>query len=60
MRVWSNKNSQLLPVEMRNGTANLKKFPISYEVKIYLPHDPAHDISIYPRKKTCINMKTDT
>ena len=50
VRIWSNRNSHLLPVGIQNGTATLEdSLVVSTKLKVFLPYNPAiahHGISL--------------
>ena len=51
VRMWSNRNSHTLLVEMQNGTATLEDNLAVYIIKLntVLPHDPAIALLGYQR-----------
>ena len=52
VRIWSNRNSHLLPVGIQNGTATLEDSLAAYdESKYVLPNDSAiAEVGIYPKE----------
>ena len=59
--MWSNRNSHLLPVEMRNGTATLEdSLVVSLKLNIVLAYDPAVALpGTYPKALTThVHIKT--